>query len=122
MKCFRKFQSCLKTQRPQESLRIKSALVALVSFAASVMADGSSETDGADAPNLETLAPFSDTPAVTGEKTGIEPSSVFPGFSADDRSVNLLRAIKPYMRESRAGKIDSAIRIMQMLKVIGQLK
>ncbi len=94
----------------------------LKDIAASVMADGSSETDGADAANLETLAPFSDAPAVAGEKTGIEPSSVFPGFSADDRSVNLLRAIKPYMRESRAGKIDSAIRIMQMLKVIGQLK
>ena len=51
-----------------------------------------------------------------------DPSSILTGFVGDDRSVNLLRAIKPYMRQSRAGKIDSAIRIMQALRMISNFK
>lgn len=36
---------------------------------------------------------------------------------ADDRRVNLLNAIKPYMRETRAAQIDKAIQMLKLTKL-----
>ena len=35
----------------------------------------------------------------------------------DDRRINLLNAIRPYMRESRAAEIDRTIRMLRMTKL-----
>lgn len=38
------------------------------------------------------------------------------------RNVTLLNAIKPYMRNSRAEKINSAIKAMEMIELLSKLK
>lgn len=35
----------------------------------------------------------------------------------DDRRINLLNAIKPYMRESRASGVDKAVRLLRLTKL-----
>ncbi len=41
---------------------------------------------------------------------------------ADNDSVRLLRALKPFMHEERSKKIDSAIRLLGLLKALPMLK
>jgi hypothetical protein len=67
------------------------------------------------------------------EKTGNENTSglnldkltsAFSGFSNDsnDKNVVLLNAIRPYMRESRANKINTAIKAIQIINILSNLK
>ena len=49
--------------------------------------------------------------------------SVISGLDADsDSRINLLNAIKPYMRSQRAGQVDNAIRILKLTKLTSLLK
>lgn len=44
---------------------------------------------------------------------------------ADDPRVNLLKAIKPYMRESRGGSVDRAIKLLSLARLaplLGDMK
>lgn len=94
----------------------------LKDIAASVMGDSSPSGGQADLHGAEENG-ISETVSVAERTPGLpDLFASFPKLRSDDRSVTLLKAIKPYMRETRAGKIDSAIRIMQMLKVFGNLK
>lgn len=50
-------------------------------------------------------------------------SGIISGISAQNsREVNLLRAIMPYMRQSRADKISSAIKAIQVISILSALK
>ena len=50
-------------------------------------------------------------------------SQMISGVSAQhSREVNLLRAIMPYMRKSRADKISSAIKAIQVISILSALK
>ncbi len=40
----------------------------------------------------------------------------------DDRRVTLLRAVRPFMRETRKGEVDLAIRLLTILKLMPLLK
>ncbi len=40
----------------------------------------------------------------------------------DDPRINLLTALRPYMRSKRAGQMDKAIRMIQMTKLTSVLK
>ncbi len=41
---------------------------------------------------------------------------------ADDRRVTLLRAVRPFMRETRKGEVDMAIRLLTILRLMPLLK
>ena len=45
-----------------------------------------------------------------------------PSSAAVQRNISLLNAIKPYMRATRSAKIDSAVKLMQMVGMISQFK
>ena len=50
-------------------------------------------------------------------------SQAISGVSVQNsREVNLLRAIMPYMRQSRADKISSAIKAIQVINILSALK
>lgn len=42
--------------------------------------------------------------------------------SESDKRINLLNALKPYMRESRASNIDKAIKMIKLTKISSILK
>ena len=62
----------------------------------------------------KSLAGSSETPTAE--------TSAGENFSVPDRHINLLKAIKPYMRDERSEKIGVAIKAMAMLKAITKLK
>ena len=41
---------------------------------------------------------------------------ILSSFNSDDKNTQLLRALKPHISESRAGRIDDAVRIMQLIR------
>lgn len=51
-------------------------------------------------------------------------ASAFSGFNSNsnDKNVLLLNAIRPYMRESRAGKINTAIKAIQIINILSNFK
>ena len=50
-------------------------------------------------------------------------SSMMSSMSGgNDRHVALLNALSPYLRDSRQAKIGTAIKAMQVIKVLGNLK
>ena len=49
--------------------------------------------------------------------------SVMSGLNTNsDSRINLLNAIKPYMRSQRAGQVDNAIKILKLTKLTSLLK
>ena len=44
-------------------------------------------------------------------------SQIMNTFNQNDKNVDLLRSLKPHFSPARAGKIDDAIRIMQLIRV-----
>ena len=41
---------------------------------------------------------------------------ILSSFNSDDKNTQLLRALKPHISENRAGRIDDAVRIMQLIR------
>ena len=63
--------------------------------------------------------------------TGIDPSMMstmmkiaplLQSAQSDDDSARLLRSLKPFLRDERKGKIDGAIRMLQLMKILPLLK
>lgn len=48
--------------------------------------------------------------------------SLLLGAGSHGREVALLRAVRPYLRASRAGKIDGAIRAIRMIDMLSSLR
>jgi len=44
--------------------------------------------------------------------------NLFSEYSADDDKIKLLRALKPHLKNDRAGKIDRAVQIMRISKSV----
>lgn len=47
---------------------------------------------------------------------------VISAFGEDDRNTELLRALKPHFSEERAKKVDDAIRILQLIRLLPLVK
>ncbi len=64
-----------------------------------------------DAPALPTVSP-------------VDAVSLFSGFSggAHSRDLALLNAVRPYLRSSRAGKIDNAIKAIRVIDLLSALR
>lgn len=43
-------------------------------------------------------------------------ADVFSAYNTNDKNTDLLRALKPHFSDARAGRIDDAVRIMQILR------
>ncbi len=66
---------------------------------------------------------FPETPALPTAGT-VDPVSLFSGFSggAHSRDLTLLNAVRPYLRSSRAGKIDNAIKAIRIIDLLSALR
>ena len=42
----------------------------------------------------------------------------FSSMHADDKNTELLRALKPHFSEERAKKVDDAVRILQLIRLL----
>lgn len=49
-------------------------------------------------------------------------SGIMSTFNQSDKNVDLLRSLKPHFSPSRAGKIDDAVRIMQVIRAWPSIK
>jgi len=52
----------------------------------------------------------------------VDLNGLISNVRADNKNIALLRAITPYLRPSRAGKIESAIKAIQVISMISSLK
>lgn len=59
-------------------------------------------------------------PALMGSMMKLAP--LLSGMRQDDNSTRLLRALRPFLGETRRKKLDEAVRLMQLLRVIPHLK
>lgn len=60
-------------------------------------------------------------PAGGGLPEGIDIAKLLPllsGFSGDNDDTRLLRALKPYLHGERAGRLDGALRMLQLSQVL----
>lgn len=48
--------------------------------------------------------------------------NVMSAVNHNDKNISLLHAIEPYLSQSRAGKVESAIRAIQIIRMISYLK
>ncbi|MBQ8495337.1 MAG: hypothetical protein IJ465_06245 [Clostridia bacterium] len=65
--------------------------------------------------------PPSPPPAAGGSPEGIDIAKLLPllsGFSGDSDDARLLRALKPYLHGERAGRLDGALRMLQLSQVL----
>lgn len=90
---------------------------------------------GQSAPSSEAAPPpaekstaVSDTPPVSGIPDAnmlgmvMKLAPLFQSFRDEDESTRLLRALKPFMHEERAKRIDGAIRLLHIMKILPLLK
>lgn len=79
---------------------------------------------GAPPPPPAEAAPPPPSPppaAAGGLPEGIDVSKLLPllsGFSGDNDDTRLLRALKPYLHGERAGRLDGALRMLQLSQVL----
>ena len=65
--------------------------------------------------------PPSPPPAAGGSPEGIDIAKLLPllsGFSGDSDVSRLLRELKPYLHGERAGRLDGALRMLQLSQVL----
>lgn len=65
------------------------------------------------------------SPSSSATAASTDLSGLLPGLNVNfdgARTLALLEAIRPFMRESRAAKVDTAIRAVRMMGVISKLK
>ena len=98
---------------PEQAEKIKK-------IAASMMGDDSEEKQTAQIEKENNAA----LPAMTENIAQPQSNSYSKIFSAMScsKNVSLLNAIRPYMRSSRAEKIGSAIKAMEMIELLSKLK
>lgn len=90
---------------------------------ASGLSDSGSFSASAPEPTEPSDASLQDVPALpTGGS--VDPVSLFSGFSggAHGRDLALLNAVRPYLRSSRAGKIDNAIKAIRIIDLLTALR
>ena len=76
---------------------------------------------GTPPPPAEAAPPPSPPPAAGGLPEGIDIAKLLPllsGFSGDSDDARLLRALKPYLHGERAGRLDGALRMLQLSQVL----
>lgn len=93
-------------------------------IAASMMSGGSAAGEPAENSEDQTEAPGETAITVPREEGRVSVGGFEKYFSPSksSRSITLLNAIKPYMRTSRAEKIVSAVKAMEMIELISKLK
>lgn len=62
---------------------------------------GNAGNTGTGGPNLDTISRI---------------AGVMGTFNQSDKNIDLLRSLKPHFSETRAGRIDDAVRIMQLMR------
>ncbi len=86
---------------------------------ASSLSSSSPESGGNEVPPMEA----SDLPALSaGEPEVPDLLSGFSGGGAHSRDLALLYAMRPYLRASRAGKIDNAIKAIRVIDLLSALR
>lgn len=76
---------------------------------------------GTPPPPAEAAPPPSPPPVAGGSPEGIDIAKLLPllsGFSGDSDDARLLRALKPYLHGERAGRLDGALRMLQLSQVL----
>lgn len=96
---------------PEQAEKIKQ-------LAASFVKDESNKTT---APAAETAPGETLATAMTSTAMPQQLGNLLSGAS-HSRDVSLLNAIRPYMRKSRADKLSSAIKAMEMIEIFSKLK
>ena len=88
----------------------------------------------ASAPSPETAPPPTAAPVSTAEPPSgglpdthmlgmmMKLAPLISSFRDEDDSTRLLKALKPFMHEERAGRIDGAIRLLHIMKLLPLLK
>ena len=79
---------------------------------------------GNPAPAAETSALAADTGGFSGGEldTIRKIMPLLSSFRQDDQNTVLLKALRPYLQDSRRRRVDDAVKIMNMLKVLPHLK
>jgi len=62
---------------------------------------GNAGSAGTGAPNLDAVSKI---------------AGIMGAFNQSDKNIDLLRSLKPHFSETRAGRIDDAVRIMQLMR------
>ncbi len=73
------------------------------------------------APSAPPTEPSPPPPPAGGLPEGIDITKLLPllsGFSGDNDDTRLLRALKPYLHGERAGRLDGALRMLQLSQVL----
>ena len=76
---------------------------------------------GTPPPPAEAAPSPSPPPVAGGSPEGIDIAKLLPllsGFSGDSDDTRLLRALKPYLHGERAGRLDGALRMLQLSQVL----
>ncbi len=87
--------------------------------------DGESSPAAALPPRTPEPEPQSSTPSLLdGLDMGtiLRIGSMLSSGAGDDKNIALLNALRPHMSDERRGRIDSAIKIMQLMKLLPLLK
>ena len=90
-------------------------------IAQSLSEGGSAPVSSSDALNVSE-PPMEESPSFPA--ASMDPMRLFSGFSggAHNRELTLLNAVRPYLRSSRAGKIDNAIKAIRIIDLLSILR
>ena len=87
-----------------------------------------SEEKKEEAPKAESIPDLSGISDITSLLSGLDPNllskagALLGGFnSVETEKVNLLNSLKPYMSTEKSGRVEGAIRMMRILKMVRAL-
>ena len=73
----------------------------------------------------ESSEEFSDSRALVSSDEGASGGDLLPSFgftSSHSREVNLLNALRPYLRSSRAEKVDRALKAIRVIDLLSRIR
>jgi len=111
------------TQKLSELLSSPDSLQKLQAAAASLGMLTGNKSDNQSAVPAST-APAIDTSGISSSdfETIRKIMPLLSGFRQDDQHTILLKALRPYLQEERRRRVDDAVKIMHMLKMLPHLK
>lgn len=92
-------------------------------IAASMMGNNDDKNTEQGEVSTENIPKVETTPAISGDTVSRSQSyaRIFSSINCT-KNISLLNAIRPYMRSSRAEKIGSAIKAMEMIELLSKIK
>ena len=115
----------------EESARLLNNLLSSVSADKKVGSEGAVQNVSAESGKKEAHSQTANTSSLMGQFGGIDPSMLsmimkfiplMQSVNAEDDSTRLLRSLRPFLREERALRLDSAVRLLGIMKLLPLLK